>query len=249
MYLLLDDSFYKNAGQAQLADNMEAYPEGIVIPIDKPYGWTSADVIRKIKFAAGRYFKNRKIKVGHAGTLDPLATGVLVVCIGKATKIAEKLQAGEKEYVAGIRFGATTPSFDLEKEIDFTYPYEHITEEMLAGALKKFIGEQQQTAPIFSAKLINGKRAYEYARSGKEAELKPSAITIYDLELIKFENYTATIRIRCSKGTYIRSFARDLGVALCSGAHLTSLVRTASGDFRIENCLKIEKINEIMKLY
>lgn len=246
MYCTIDKT---TACHTQLSADMNDYPDGIVIPVDKPYGWTSADVIRKVKFKAQRHFKNRKIKVGHAGTLDPLATGVLLVCIGKATKQAEALQSEKKEYVANVRFGATTPCFDLEKEIDFTYPCEHITRQAILDILPRFLGTQQQMPPLFSAKLINGTRAYEYARAGEEKELKPATITIYDLELTGYdeESHIAEIRIECSKGTYIRSFARDLGTALQSGAHLTGLRRTRSGGFLAENCMKTEDIDELMK--
>ncbi len=231
-----------------LENNMEHYPEGIVVPIDKPYGWTSADVIRKVKFRSQRFFKDRKLKVGHAGTLDPLATGILLVCLGRATKKAEELQSGKKEYVATVKFGATTPCYDLEKQIDRTYPYEHITEVLIKEKLKDFTGEQDQIPPLFSAKLINGVRAYEYARAGEEKQLKPARITIYAAELLKYENAEARIRIECSKGTYIRSFARDLGLSLESGAHLTALRRSRSGNFRDTNCLTVEDLESIMKL-
>lgn len=250
--------------ESHLSHNVEDYPEGIVMPIDKPYRWTSADVVRKCKFQLQKHFGLRKMKVGHAGTLDPLATGLLIVCVGKATKIAEELQAHEKEYVATVEFGATTPSFDLEQPIDSFFPYEHITERKVRDALKEFQGEQDQVPPIFSAKVINGLRAYEYARCGEPVELKKNRITIYDIELLGFtennimeddgfvvgdevrtvKNYhtshisdgkrpAATIKVRCSKGTYIRSLARDLGLSLDSGAYLTALRRTASGNFRI----------------
>lgn len=237
------------ASGSALSHDMNDYPEGIVIPVDKPYGWTSADVIRRVKFKAQRYFRDRKIKVGHAGTLDPLATGVLLVCIGKATKKAEALQSERKEYIAGIRFGATTPCFDLEKEIDMTYPFEHITEDMLKDEIAKTVGSFDQIPPLFSAKLINGVRAYEYARAGEEKELKPAKVTVYDAELANWESPVATVRIECSKGTYIRSYARDLGVSLSSGAHLVSLRRTASGGFRAEDCIRIEEIEEILRIF
>jgi len=266
-----------------LSRDINDYPEGIIIPIDKPYRWTSADVIRKVKFAAIRHFGKKNLKVGHAGTLDPLATGILLVCIGKATKLAEQLQAHHKEYIAGVTFGATTPSYDLEKDIDRFFPYEHITSESVASALPSFIGEQDQIAPLFSAKSVDGVRAYELARKlhkeGKtldeaaEELIRVSRINITELKLLKFEgrdeeiedratrgteaggprakrsggvseanvqdsssdlqtsdassriNVTdnselglprAVIRISCSKGTYVRAFARDLGEALGS---------------------------------
>ena len=340
---------------APLTRDIADYPEGIVIPIDKPYRWTSADVIRKVKYAAIRHFGKKNLKVGHAGTLDPLATGVLLVCIGKATKLAEELQSHDKEYVAGVTFGATTPSYDLEKEIDRFFPHEHITASEVQEALPAFIGEQDQIAPLFSAKSVDGVRAYELARklykansgsdsgdpklsddrhplagdgmsptshstisseldSAAEQLLRVSRIHITELELMEFEgcghrglqnratplsagvvsdrtnspgdfcneqpaaagmvgahevggvvlqtsvtaassriNVTdnsalglprAEIRIACSKGTYVRAFARDLGEALGSGAHLDSLQRSRSGIFRVENALSVEQAIE-----
>ncbi len=309
-----------------LSRNIEDYPEGIIIPIDKPYRWTSADVIRKVKYAAIRHFGKKNLKVGHAGTLDPLATGVLLVCIGKATKLAETLQSHDKEYVAGVTFGATTPSYDLEKEIDRFFPHEHITAETIAEALPAFIGEQDQIAPLFSAKSVDGVRAYELARKlhseGKTLDeaaqelIRVARINITELELISVAggmfhkratpraagggaqaclggvvlepttcntshdssdqatlmecntgedkaieknassriNVTdnsalglprAEIRMACSKGTYVRAFARDLGEALGSGAHLDSLQRSRSGQFRVENALTVEQAMSI----
>ena len=267
-----------------LSNSIDDYPEGIIIPIDKPYRWTSADVIRKVKFAAIRHFGKKNLKVGHAGTLDPLATGVLLVCIGKATKLAEWLQSHHKEYVAGITFGATTPSYDLEKEIDRFFPHEHITAEAVAEALPPFIGEQAQVAPLFSAKSVDGVRAYELARKlhkeGKTLDeaaqelIRTSRINITELELLEFSkeglqaaqnesadtpgskassriNVTdnsalglphASVRMACSKGTYVRAFARDLGEALGSGAHLDALQRSRSGIFRVENALTVEQV-------
>lgn len=230
-----------------LGDNIDDYPGGVVLPIDKPYRWTSADVVRKVKFIAQKHFHKRNIKVGHAGTLDPLATGVLLVCLGKATKQAEVLQAEQKEYIASIELGATTPCFDLEKEVDCRYPYEHITREMVEGILPKFIGEQDQIPPVFSAKLIDGTRAYEMARAGEEVVMKPARITIYDLEIMEFELPKLVLRVKCSKGTYIRSLARDVGQALQSGGHLTGLIRTQSGGFEVGKCLKMEDLENVMK--
>ena len=230
-----------------LGGNIDDYPGGVVIPIDKPYRWTSADVVRKVKFVAQKHFHKKNIKVGHAGTLDPLATGVLLVCLGKATKQAEALQAEQKEYIASIELGATTPCFDLEKEIDQRYPYEHITREMVEGILPKFIGEQDQIPPVFSAKLIDGTRAYEMARAGEEVVMKPARITIYDLEIVEFELPKLVLRVKCSKGTYIRSLARDVGAALQSGGHLTGLIRTQSGGFTVEKCLQMDDLGNVMK--
>ena len=315
-----------NPGSYPLTKNIEDYPEGIIIPINKPYRWTSADVIRKIKYAAIRHFGKKNLKVGHAGTLDPLATGVLLVCIGKATKLAETLQSHDKEYIAGVTFGATTPSYDLEKEIDRYFPYEHITADSVDEALPSFIGEQDQIAPLFSAKSVDGVRAYELARKlhkeGKTLDeaaqelIRTARITISELELLNFEctsqerrmenedratrgteaggpqtkcsggvseanvrvsisalatenedratqtdassriNVTdnsalglphATIRMACSKGTYVRAFARDLGETLQSGAHLDSLIRSRSGEFKVENALTVDQAINLLQ--
>lgn len=230
-----------------LQGNIDDYPCGIVIPIDKPYRWTSADVVRKVKFIAQKHFHKKNLKVGHAGTLDPLATGILLVCIGKATKQAEALQAERKEYIAEIELGATTPCFDLEKEIDKRYPYEHITREMVEQMIPRFIGEQDQVPPIFSAKLIDGTRAYDMARAGEEVVMKPARITIYNLEILEFSLPKLVLRVECSKGTYIRSLARDVGAALESGGHLTGLTRTLSGGFGIGKALKMEDLDQVMK--
>lgn len=326
---------WKYQSSILLSDNIEDYPDGIIIPIDKPYRWTSADVIRKIKYAATRHFGKKNLKVGHAGTLDPLATGVLLVCIGKATKLAETLQAHDKEYIAEVVFGATTPSYDLEKGIDRHFPYGHITESAVSEALKGFLGEQEQVAPLFSAKSVDGVRAYELARKlfieqtaahtsdmqgagrqechdaeflqkenrqsafdqAAESIIRTARINITAMELLDFKeampmegnehgshhttqhsgteykednvlslkpdgtgfrnhgknassriNVTdnsalglpsATIRIACSKGTYIRAIARDLGEALGSGAHLGALQRSRSGDFHVNSALTV----------
>ena len=221
--------------------SLEEYPDGIVICLDKPYEWTSADVVRKIRFFLQKEYHIRNLKVGHAGTLDPLATGILVICIGRATKIAESLQAHDKEYDAVIEFGATTPSYDLEKDYDAFYPFGHINAAGIEAILPSFLGEQDQAPPVFSAKMVNGVRAYEFARAGEAVELKSSRINISKLELTGFTEALqspsgrprAEITVGCSKGTYIRSLARDLGLALGSGAYLTALRRTASGDFRL----------------
>ena len=305
--------------EKSLSRDIADYSDGIVLPIDKPYRWTSADVIRKVKFAAIKHFRKKNLKVGHAGTLDPLATGVLLVCIGPACKRAQEFQDHDKEYVAGIRFGATTPSYDLEKEVDRTFPYDHVTEEAVRAVLPSFLGTQEQVAPLFSAKSVDGVRAYEMARklyrNAQKGILDPdfdaaaletlhhSTITISEIELIDFStppsaplemtdpasgasahgvgqnffdlfsgekvlvrgvtadaqpNGTASsrihvadtsslglpeahVRIACSKGTYIRAFARDLGEALGTGAHLSSLVRTKTGTFRLEDALSLEE--------
>ena len=216
-----------------------------MLPIDKPLGWTSADVVRKVKVWMRR-IGHRKIKVGHAGTLDPLATGVLIVCIGRATKQAEALQAERKEYLTTMVLGATTPSFDMEHPVDRTFPFEHITEERLAAALREMEGEQMQLPPVFSAKLIDGKRAYEYARKGAEVEMRRAPIRIDEMKIEAFDLPSLTLRIRCSKGTYIRSIARDLGEKLDSGAYLSALCRTRSGDFTLEDTYTLEEAERLL---
>jgi len=216
--------------------------EGEILCFDKPLRWTSFDVVSKIRRQLTKRLGVKKLKVGHAGTLDPLATGVMVVCTGKATKRIEELQAHVKEYVATLQFGATTPSFDLEKPIDATYPTEHITEALLREVLTRFLGRIEQVPPAFSACKVDGHRAYDLARKGKEVELKPKVLVIDEIELLGFdpEAMQATIRVVCSKGTYIRALARDIGQALESGAHLIALRRTRVGDNRVEDCLKVE---------
>ena len=299
-------------GNLPLSHDISDYPEGIVLAVDKPYRWTSADVIRKLKYAAIKHFGKKNLKVGHAVTLDPLATGVLLVCIGNACKRAQELQDHDKEYIATVRFGATTPSYDLEKDVDRTFPYEHITADGVRSVLPSFLGEQEQVAPLFSAKSIDGVRAYELARklyrSGRGSELDSAAldtlhrskIVISELELLDYTDAEealssepmatlgrvrgrgplpagqwegrrgeapegsedsassasarinvadtsamglpeAVIRIACSKGTYIRAFARDLGEALGSGAHLGGLIRSRSGSYRLEDALSLEQ--------
>ena len=294
------DPFVPGPGDV-LSRDIADYPGGIVLVVDKPYRWTSADVIRKLKYAAIRHFGKKNLKVGHAGTLDPLATGILLVCIGPATRRAEEFQSHDKEYVAGIAFGATTPSYDLEKEIDRLFPFDGVTEDAVREALPAFLGEQEQIAPLFSAKSVDGVRAYELARrmyrasqrgepaadfdAAALATLRTARIRISEIELLGFTpaasaplpatdgaSATATpapaetaaaptpgassrihvtdnsalglphadIRIACSKGTYIRAFARDLGEALGTGAHLDALRRTRSGSFCIENALSLD---------
>ncbi len=203
-------------------------------------------MVRKIKFALRR-LGHRRIKVGHAGTLDPLATGVLLVCIGRATKRVDALQAEEKEYVADVMLGATTPSYDLEHPIDRTYPWEHITREAVEEALRSLTGERLQEPPRYSAKKIEGTRAYELARAGEEVAMRMAAIHIYEMELAECELPRIRIRVRCSKGTYIRSLAREIGEALGSGGHLTSLRRTRSGGFRAEEAWRLDELLEKMQ--
>ena len=222
------------------------FQEGYVALIDKPYEWTSADVVRKIKFQL-RKCGFPKIKIGHAGTLDPLATGVLLVCIGRATKSVEALQAEEKEYVAELQLGATTPSGDIEHEVDATYPTEHITREAVEEALRSLCGEREQLPPLYSAKKVQGVRAYEFARAGEEIELKKALITIYDMELMEYDMPRIKIRVRCSKGTYIRSLAFEIGEALQSGAYLSSLRRTRSGGYRVEEGHTLDEFMEKLR--
>lgn len=214
---------------------------GEVLFIDKPLGWTSFDAVKRIRGAVQRRLGVRKFKVGHAGTLDPLATGVLIVCTGKATRTIDKLQAGRKEYVAVMRLGATTPSFDLEKEIDATYPYEHVSRRLILETLPRFTGHIMQVPPVFSAVKVDGRRAYLDARKGREVELVPKPLVIDEMELLDFDGRDMTLRIVCSKGTYIRALARDLGEALRSGAHLVALRRTAVGDVRVESCMSVDE--------
>lgn len=227
------------------------YQEGEILYFNKPLHWTSFDVVGKVRWLLCRKLGVKKLKVGHTGTLDPLATGVVVVCTGKATKRIDELQAHVKEYVATLQLGATTPSFDLEKEVDATYPTEHITRSLIDSALERFRGEIWQVPPTFSAVKIDGKRAYEYARKGEEVEIKPKLLVIDELEVLRFDETTMqlTIRVVCSKGTYIRALARDIGQALNSGAHLIALCRTRVGETRLEQCMTIEEFEDnLLKL-
>lgn len=219
------------------------FKEGEVLFFNKPLGWTSFKVVGHIRYHICRRMKVKKLKVGHAGTLDPLATGVMIVCTGKATKRIEEFQYHTKEYIATIQLGATTPSYDLEHEIDATYPTEHITREKIEETLKQFLGEIQQIPPAFSACKVDGARAYDLARKGQEVELKPKLLAIDEIELLAcdLEKMEIKIRVVCSKGTYIRALARDIGEALHSGAHLTGLVRTRVGEVRLEDCLDPER--------
>lgn len=214
---------------------------GEIIAIDKPLGWTSFDAVKRIRGAIQRRLNVNKFKVGHAGTLDPLATGVLIICTGRATRDIERLQNGTKEYVATIRLGATTPSFDLETEIDALFPYEHITEDMVREILPRFTGSIMQVPPVYSAVKVDGKRAYKYARKGKTVELKAKPLVIEQLEMLPSDLPELKLRIVCSKGTYIRALTRDIGVALDSGAHLTALCRTRVGDISLKDCLPIDE--------
>lgn len=214
---------------------------GEIIGIDKPLGWTSFDAVKRIRGAIQRRLHVRKFKVGHAGTLDPLATGVLVICTGRATRRISELQEGMKEYIAEVTIGATTPSYDLETEIDATYPFEHVTHDKIEEVLPKFTGRVMQVPPVFSAVKIDGKRAYSYARKGREVELKAKPLEIRELELLEFNPPVMKLRVLCSKGTYIRALARDLGEALETGAHLTGLRRTIVGEVTVDRCWTIDE--------
>ena len=218
------------------------FKSGTILSFDKPLEWTSFGLVNKVRYLLCKHIGEKKLKVGHAGTLDPLATGVLIICTGKATKQIDTLQAKTKEYVATLQLGATTPSFDLETEVDATYPTAHITEEKVKEALTRFIGRIEQVPPSYSACKVDGKRAYDLARQGKEVELKAKVLVIDEIELQDFNPTTmqATIRVVCSKGTYIRALARDIGLSLNSGAHLTALRRTRIGDYKVEDCHTLE---------
>lgn len=216
------------------------FQNGEILFIDKPYRFTSFDVVNKVRWQLCRALGVKKLKVGHAGTLDPLATGVMIVCTGRATKRIEEFQATTKEYVATLRLGATTPSFDLEKPIDAYYPTEHITRPMVEDVLKRFVGTIEQIPPSFSACKVGGVRAYDMARKGKEVELKPKTLVIDEIELLDCTLPDITIRVVCSKGTYIRALARDIGEALGSGAHLTALCRTRVGDIKVDDCIVLD---------
>ncbi|MBQ2541046.1 MAG: tRNA pseudouridine(55) synthase TruB [Paludibacteraceae bacterium] len=223
--------------------------EGEIIAIDKPLHWTSFDVVGKVRGAICHHIGQRKLKVGHTGTLDPLATGVVVICTGKKTKLISQMQYDTKEYLATLQLGATTPSYDLEKEIDQTYPTAHITRELIDQVIPQFVGEQWQTPPMFSAVQVNGKRAYELARKGETVELKPKLLVIDEIVVTDFnpETMQLSIRVVCSKGTYIRALARDIGERLRSGAHLIALRRIRIGDIRVENCTTVEQFSESLK--
>ena len=219
------------------------FEEGEILAFDKPLHWTSFDLVAKVRYNLCRKLGKKKLKVGHSGTLDPLATGVVIICTGKKTKMIETLQYDVKEYIATLQLGAMTPSYDMEKEVDATYPTEHITRALIDETIPHFVGEQWQVPPMFSAVQINGKRAYDLARKGEQVELKPKLLKIDEIELISFdeEKMQLTIRVVCSKGTYIRALARDIGEKLHSGAYLTALRRTRVGNTRVEECMTIEQ--------
>ena len=221
--------------------------KGEIIYIDKPLHWTSFDAVKRIRGTLARRLKVKKLKVGHAGTLDPLATGVMIICTGKATKRIDELQAGVKEYIATIALGATTPSFDLETEIDATYPTDHITKELVEETLTRFTGEIEQVPPAFSACKVDGKRAYKMARKGQEVELKAKLLVIDEIELLEYSPTSIVVRVVCSKGTYIRALARDIGQALNSGGHLTALRRTRVGNISIDQCMAVEQAIDMLQ--
>jgi tRNA pseudouridine55 synthase len=223
------------------------FEEGQVLLFDKPVYWTSFDLVNKVRIIIRSTFGIKKIKVGHAGTLDPLASGLMIVCTGKATRKIDDFRDLDKEYVATIHLGETTPSFDLETETDNRYPTDHITEEMVKNVLAGFLGEQKQLPPMYSAKLISGKRAYEFARKGIEKKLDPVTVFFKEIELLSFEIPEIKVRLLCSKGTYIRSFARDFGTALKSGGYLSSLERTAIGVYHIRNAYSLDKFQEYIE--
>ena len=228
-------------------DSTTDFREGVILLVDKPYGWTSFNVVSKIKSLLRQNLGLRGIKIGHAGTLDPLATGLLVICVGKATKLVETYIKDDKEYIASFYLGRTTPSFDMETQMDKEYPSNHITEELVRKTAASFLGDQDQIPPLYSAKSIQGKRAYKFARKGVDMELAPVKIKIHEMEVLKFELPTVTLRIKCSKGTYIRAIARDFGKAMNSGAYLSELKRTGSGVFKISEAMELEKIENIFK--
>lgn len=227
---------------------MEDFQKGQVLLFDKPYGWTSFDLVNKVRSMIRHSFGIKKIKVGHAGTLDPLATGLLIVCTGKATKTISSFQILKKEYVATIEFGKTTPSYDLETQFNGTFEFSHITLDKLKDTLIEFLGETEQTPPIFSAKQIEGRRAYKFARQGKQKELEPVSIQIDEIEILDFNPPELIIRILCSKGTYIRSIANDLGEKLSSGAYLKSLQRTAIGSFLNRDSITFEEFEKSLNI-
>jgi len=227
------------------------FEQGEILAFDKPLHWTSFDLVAKVRYNLCRKLGTKKLKVGHTGTLDPLATGVVIICTGRKTKLIDQLQYDVKEYVATLQLGATTPSYDLEKEIDATYPTEHIARALIDETIPLFLGEQWQVPPIFSAVQVNGKRAYQFARKGETVELKPKLLVIDEIEVLSFDKarMQLTLRIVCSKGTYIRALARDIGERLGSGAHLIALRRTRVGETRVENCYTIESFLEKLNDY
>jgi tRNA pseudouridine55 synthase len=223
------------------------FEEGQILLFDKPLYWTSFDLVSKVRNIIRNAYGIKKIKVGHAGTLDPLASGLMIICTGKYTKKIDEFRDLDKEYVATFHLGATTPSFDLETETDNTYPTEHINEEMIKEVLESFIGEQKQLPPMYSAKLIEGTRAYEFARKGVHKELEPVTVFFREIELLKFGIPDTKVRLVCSKGTYIRSFARDFGLALNSGSYMSGLERISIGSFHVDKAFSLEKFQEFIE--
>ena len=221
---------------------------GKVLLFDKPYKWTSFQLVNKVRWLLCRKFGWKKLKVGHAGTLDPLATGLMILCTGKATKQIAGLTGFDKEYITEIKFGETTPSFDLETEVDQQFELDHINEDVINKELKNFQGNMEQVPPLFSAKYINGVRAYHLARQGIEAELKSSVVTVNSFELLGYDKPYGTFSISCSKGTYIRSLARDLGLNLNSGGHLTSLKRTNIGPYKLADAITVEEFENNLNI-
>jgi tRNA pseudouridine55 synthase len=229
------------------SENKLLFEEGQVLLFNKPVYWTSFDLVNKVRIMIRSTFGIKKIKVGHAGTLDPLASGLMIICTGRATKKIDQFRDLDKEYVATIHIGETTPSFDLETETDNHYPTDHITEELFKATLVSFLGEQIQLPPMYSAKLIKGKRAYEFARKGIDKELLPVSVFFREIELLSFSMPEIRIRVVCSKGTYIRSFARDIGIALKSGAYLSGLERTAIGSYHINKAYDLEQFQKYIE--
>lgn len=224
------------------------FPAGEILVFHKDLNWTSFDVVNKVRYELCRMMGVKKLKVGHAGTLDPLATGVIVLCTGKATKRIESIQATEKEYVATLKVGATTPSFDLETEEDSTQDYSHVTKELLQEVLSGFIGEIEQVPPVFSAVKVKGKRAFDYARSGEEVKLQAKKIVIHEVEIENFDLPYIKLRVTCGKGTYIRALSRDIGEALNCGAYLTGLERTRVGEYDLDDAFKVDYFLENLKI-
>lgn len=230
-----------------MQDIINPYLKGQVLLIDKPLEWSSFQVVNKLRWLIRKEYKIKKIKVGHAGTLDPLASGLLIICTGKETKNITTYQAQEKEYTGTITLGATTPSYDLETEVDKTFPLDDLTEDLIRNTTAQFTGEIQQKPPIFSAIKKDGKRLYELARAGETTEIKSRTVTIHDFEITRIELPEIDFKISCSKGTYIRSIAHDFGAALNNGGHISALRRTAIGNYRVENAMSIESFEELVK--
>lgn len=230
-----------------LSEKLSVFEEGQILLFDKPVYWTSFDLVNKVRIIIRSSLGIKKIKVGHAGTLDPLASGLVIICTGKFTKKIDQFRDLDKEYVASVFLGETTPSFDLETETDNHYPTDHINEDLVRKALNEFLGEQNQMPPIYSAKQIDGKRAYEFARKGIQKDLVAVPVVFREIELLSFEMPVLKVRIVCSKGTYIRSFARDLGLALNSGAYLSALERTSIGSYHVKDAHSLEKFQEFVE--